>query len=664
VVLSVGLNPPDDVQELARKFGIRLEPHNFCETDPANPIQTSRKGVFVSGAFQGPIDIPESVVSASGANALVGELLARRRGRLSRERVYPPERDVTGEEPRIGVFLCHCGANIGRVVDMPDLEQYAMTLPGVVYARQDLFSCATDTAQKITDMVKEKQLNRVIVAACTPRTHEPLFRDTLREAGLNQYFFEFTNIREHCSWVHSKEPERATQKSKDLLRMSVARVKALQPLQEFDLPVDKKGLVVGGGVAGMTAALNLANQGYEVYLVEKEKELGGMARKLYHTIDGMDVQAYLADIIGRINKHPLIHKYVDATIAEASGYIGNFVTKIKMGKTVKEVKHGIVIVATGAVEYKPTEYLYGQDERVLTLVELEEKIAKGDPSVVNAQSMVMIQCVGCRQKDRNYCSRVCCSHSIKEALSLKQKNPKMDIYVIFRDMRTYGFKEDYYREAANQEVKFIRYEPEDKPDVQVVEENGRKVLKVTVTDPILGKKLALDADIVALAAAVIPGPTNVEISRLWKVPLSPDGFFQEAHVKLRPVDFAADGIFLCGTAHYPKHLPETISQAYGAAGRAATILSRDTVTASAAIAEVEESKCVGCGQCAAICTYGAIQMLDTPEGKKARVISVLCKGCGLCPTKCITKAIATKHYTDDQILAAVDAALPAAVAVH
>ncbi|MBI4297604.1 MAG: CoB--CoM heterodisulfide reductase iron-sulfur subunit A family protein [Chloroflexi bacterium] len=664
VVLSVGLNPPGDVQELARKFGIELEPHNFCKNDPTNPIQTSRKGIFVSGAFQGPIDIPESVVTASGATALMSELLARRRGKLSRKRVYPEERDVTGEEPRIGVFLCHCGANIGRVVGMPELEEYTRTLPGVVHVQQDLFSCSTDSAQKITDMVKEKHLNRVIVAACTPRTHEPLFRDTLREAGLNQYFFEFTNIREHCSWVHSKEQEKATQKAKDLLRMSVARVKALQPLKEFDLPVDKRGLVVGGGVAGMTAAMNLANQGYEVYLVEKDKELGGMARKLYHTLEGLDVQAYLTDLVGRVNKHPLIHKYTDATITEASGYVGNFVTKVKSGSVVKEIKHGIVIVATGAEEYKPTEYLYGQDERIMTLMELEEKIAKDEPAVVNAQSMVMIQCVGCRQKDRNYCSRVCCSHSIKEALKLKDKNPAADIYIIFRDMRTYGFREDYYREAANREVKFIRYEPEDKPDVQVVEESGKRILRVTVTDTILGKKLALDADVVALAAAVIPAATNTETSRLWKIPLSPDGFFQEAHVKLRPVDFAADGIFLCGTAHYPKHLPETISQAYGAAGRAGAILSRDTVTASAAIAEVEESKCVGCGQCATACTYGAIQMLDTPQGKKANVISVLCKGCGLCSTKCITCAITTKHYTDDQILDAIDAALPVPVKVH
>ena len=664
VVLSVGLNPPENVEELAKKFGIELNAHQFCKTNPATPIETSRPGILVSGAFQGPIDIPESVMTASGADALCSQLLAYRRGKLAKERIYPPERDVSGEEPRVGVFVCHCGANIGRVVNVPSVVEYALTLPNVVHAQENLFSCSTDAARQIADAIKEKGLNRVVVAACTPRTHEPLFRDTLREGGINPYYFEFANIREHCSWVHSKEKEKATQKAKDLVRMSVARVKLLQPLTEFQLPVDKRGLVVGGGLAGMTSALSLANQGFEVYLVEKDKELGGMARRLYYTLDGMDVQAYLAELIHKVNQHPLIHKFTDATITEASGYVGNFVTKVMSGGRVREIKHGITIIATGAEEYKPTEYLYGKDDRVLTLVELEEQIAKKEPRVINSQSLVMIQCVGCRQKDRNYCSRVCCSHSIKCALKLKEKNPKMDIYIIYRDMRTYGFREDYYREAANQEVKFIRYEPEDKPQVEAIEEGGRRMLRVTVTDPILGKKIAIDADLLALAAAVIPSATSSEISRLFKVPLNPDGFFLEAHVKLRPVDFAADGVFLCGIAHYPKHISEAISQAYGAAGRAATILSKDSVTASGAICEVNEGKCVGCGQCQAVCKYGAIELLDTPQGKRARVIPVLCKGDGLCSTKCPTGAISAKHYTDEQIFAEIDAAFPALVEAH
>jgi heterodisulfide reductase subunit A len=664
VVLSIGLSPPNDVEKLADKFGIELESHGFCKINPVNPIETTRPGIFVSGAFRGPIDIPESVMGASGANALCSQLLAYRRGKLARERVYPPEKDVSGEEPRIGVFVCHCGANIGRVVDVPSVVEYALTLPNVVHAQEDIFSCSTDSAQRISDAIKENELNRVVVAACTPRTHEPLFRDTLREGGINPYYFEFANIREHCSWVHSREKEAAVRKAKDIVRMSVARAALLRPLEEFQLPVDKRGLVVGGGVAGMTSALSLANQGFEVYLVEKDTELGGIARRIHYTLDEMDVQAYLSDIIRQVYQHPLVHVSTDATITEASGYVGNFITKVKSGGRVREIKHGITIIATGAEEYKPTEYLYGQDDRVFTLLELEEQIAKKEAKVVNAESLVMIQCVGCRNEDRNYCSRVCCNNSITCALKLKEINPQMDIYIIYRDMRTYGFAEDYYREAADREVKFIRYEPDDKPEVEAMQEEGKQILRVTVTDPILGKKIALDADALALAAAVIPPATNDEICRLFKVSLNPDGFFQEAHVKLRPVDFAADGVFLCGTAHYPKHIPESISQAYAAAGRAVTLLSKDSVTASGAISEVNEDKCIACGACISVCKYGAIEFHDTPQGKKATVNPVLCKGDGLCNAKCPAGAITAKHFTDEQIFAEIDAAAPALVEVH
>ena len=658
VVLSVGLSPPADVQNLANKFGVELDSHGFCKTNPVNPIETSRPGIFVSGAFQGPIDIPESVMTASGAEALCGQLLAYRRGKLAREREYPPERDVTEEETRVGVFVCHCGANIGRVVDVPSVVDYASTLDNVVHAQESVFACSTDNAREIADTIREKGLNRVVVAACTPRTHEPLFRDTLREGGINQYFFDMANIREHCSWVHSREQEDATQKAKDIVRMSVARTALLEPLQEFELPVDKRGLVVGGGLAGMTSALSLANQGFEVYLVEKDTDLGGMARRLHYTLEGLDVQAGLGDLVRKVYQHPLIHVYTDAIITEASGYVGNFITKVTSEGMVKEIHHGITIIATGAEEYKPTEYLYGEDDRVVTLLELEEQIAKGEERLINSQSLVMIQCVGCRQEDRNYCARVCCDQAIKNALKLKEINPEMDIYILFRDMRTYGFKEDFYREAADKDVKFIRYEPDDKPQVEAVEEDGRGILRVTMTDPVLGQRLALDADLLALAAAVIPSAGSQEISRLFKVPLNPDGFFQEAHVKLRPVDFAADGVFLCGMAHYPKHISETISQAYGAAGRAITVLSQDSVIASGAICEVNESECVTCGACISVCKYGAIEFVDTPQGKKARVNPILCKGDGLCNAKCPTGAISLKHYTDEEVFCQIDAEVP------
>jgi heterodisulfide reductase subunit A len=661
VVLSVGLNPPADANSLARKLGIELNHHGFCDVDPGHPMETNRPGIFISGAFQGPVDIPESVFSASGAGSQCGELLDYRRGKLARERIYPPERDVSQEEPRIGVFVCHCGANIGRVVNVPSVVEYVKTLPNVVYAQEQLFSCATNCAKEITDMTKEKELNRVIVAACSPRTLDPLFRDTVREAGLNQYYYEMANIREHCSWVHTKEKEEATEKAKDIIRMSVARAAHLEPLQEMDLSVNKAVLVVGGGIAGMTCALSVANQGHEVHLVEKELELGGKARRVYHTLEGLDVQAYLQDLVHKVYRNPFVHIYTDATITTTDGYIGNFVTRVESERGLTEIKHGATVIAVGADVYEPTEYLYGKDDRVMTHLELEEEINQRSEKLVNAENLVMIQCVGCRNEDRNYCSRICCRESIKNALALKEINPEMDIYILYRDMRTYGYGEDYYREAADKDVKFIRYEPQDEPEVKVGEsEEGRPVLKITTPDYILGKKVEIDADIVALAAAIIPSAGSKEVSRLFGVTLGPDGFFQEAHVKLRPVEFAADGVYLCGLAHYPKLLRETVEQAHGAASRVLTLLSHDTIIASGSVCEVDDKRCIGCGQCVSACAYGAIELLEIRHIKKAVVNPVLCKGDGLCNAKCPTAAIQLKHFTDEEFLAQIDAVMEVA----
>jgi len=657
VVLSVGLNPPVEAKSLAAKFDIELNSHGFHNAAPSNPLETNKPGVFVSGAFQGPTDIPESVFTASGAGSQCGELLDYRRGQLAKERIYPLEKDVSQEQPKIGVFICHCGANISSVVDVPSAVEYSLTLPNVVYATNQLFSCATNSAKEITDTIKEKGLNRVIIAACSPRTLEPLFRDTLREAGINQYYLEMANIREHNSWVHTKEKEAATQKAKDLIRMSVARASHLEPLQEFDLPVNKTALVVGGGIAGMTNALSIAKQGHEVYLVEKDSDLGGIARRVHTTLDGTDVQAYLTDLAKKVYQHPLIHVYTDAVVIEATGYVGNFVTKVKFEGRVAEIKHGVTVLATGAEVSQPTEYLYGEDDRVMTHLDLEEKIALGDEGVINSESLVMIQCVGCRNEDRNYCSRICCSESVKNALKLKEINPEMDIYVLFRDIRTYGLNEDYYREAASKDIKFIRYEPEDKPQVEAVQEGGKSVLRVTVPDPILGMKLEIDADSIALAAAIIPGEGTQKAIQQFKVTSSPDGFFKEAHVKLRPVEFGVDGVYLCGMAHYPKLISETVNQAYGAAGRAITLLSHETVIASGSVCEVEENKCMGCGACAEVCSYGAIEFRKTPRGDKAVVNPVICKGDGLCNVKCPTGAIMLKHFNDEELFGQIDAAV-------
>ncbi len=651
VVLSIGLNPPKANKKFSEIMGIKLNEYGFCYTDETSPVESNINGVYISGCFQRPMDIPEAVYSASAAAAKCGELLVKRRGKLSKTKTYPLERNVADEQPRVGVYVCHCGANIGRVVDVKKVCEEIKKLENVVHVDENLFICSTEAAATLVRDIKEKQLNRIVVAACTPRTHEPLFRETLREAGLNQYYFEFANIREHCSWVHSKEKEAATEKSIDLIRMAVARATRLEALEEFELPVDKKILVVGGGVAGLNGAISLAKQGFHVYLVEKEKELGGMLRKIKYFLNDINPKELLDKLTKEVYSNPLIHVFTDSIIEESSGFVGNFNTKIKVqNKRIFELKHGAILIAVGAKEYKPNEYLYGQNEHVLTNLELEEKIFNKDAKLLNSESIAFIQCVGCRNEERNYCARVCCSNSIKLALKLKEHKPNIDVYIIYRDIRTYGFLEQYYKEAADKAVRFIRYEPEEKPTI--IEENGK--IKVRVKDLVLNKILEIDLDYLSLASAVIPNEDFKEVAKMFKVNLGPDNFFQEAHVKLRPVDCGAEGVYLAGSCHYPKHLFETINQAVGAAGRILTLVSKDSVVASGSVCVVDEKKCIGCGNCVSACTYGAIELKNTRLGKKAVVNPVLCKGDGLCNSKCPTYAIALKHYTEEQILSQIE----------
>ncbi len=656
VVLSVGINPPSDNKDIAKKFHIDLNSYGFSDTDSGTPLESTIPGIFLCGAFQGPSGIPESVYSASGAASKSGELLDNRRDKLTTERIYPPERNVAKEDTRIGVFVCHCGANIGRTVDVPSTVEYARTLPGVVHACEQLFSCATNSAREITDMIKEKGLNRVVVAACSPRTLEPLFRDTLREGGLNQYYLEMANIREHCSWVHSKEPEEATKKAKDLTRLSVARARNLEPLREIDLNVNGSAMVLGGGIAGMTCALSIAEQGHHVHLIERDSDLGGIAKNIHSTLEGLDVRKYLDELIKKIYRHPIVHVYTSANIIDATGYIGNFKTRIKSDRGNTEIEHGVTIIATGAGIYEPEEYSYGRNDRVITQLQLEDMIYSNDERALNANNIVMIQCVGCRNSDRDYCSRICCSESIKNSLKIKEINPGSDIYILFRDIRTYGFREDFYRKASEKNIKFIRWEPENKPVVEAAGINGQGLLRVVVKDAILDMELSIEADLVSLAAAVIPHEENRDISRMFKISLDENNFFKEAHVKLRPVEFGTEGVFLCGMAHYPKHIPEVINQAYGAAGRALTILSHERVTVSGSVCEINEKKCIGCGACIDACIYGAIDYVKVKGAQKALVNPVICKGDGLCNVICPTGAIELKHFTNEEINSQIEAA--------
>jgi len=646
VVLSVGLNPPKDAEKLADSLDIQLEEHGFCKTLLEDPVCTTRDGIFVCGVFGGPKDIPETVMEASGAAAHVEGILAPQRGTLVSEVKLPPEKDLRGIGPRIGVFVCHCGINIGGVVNVPEVVDYARTLPHVVYAMDNLFTCSQDTAVKMGEMIKEHNLTRVVVASCSPRTHEGLFQENCEKAGLNKYLFEMANIRDQDSWVHMNEPEAATEKAKDLVRTAVAKAEYLQPLKPGQLDVNKATLILGGGLAGITAALALADQGFESYIVEKENELGGNYRKLYYTLEGLDTRKHLAGLLERVAKSDLIHIFVGAKINKLEGFIGNYQTIVESGGKEYQFEHGVVIVATGAYESKTDEYLYGQNEDVVTQRELEKLICEQDPKVVNAKSVVMIQCVGSRNEERPYCSRYCCSEAIKNALKLKEADPDKDVTILYRDIRTYGLKEDYYKKAREANVKFICYGDEKgKPQVEA---KGSKVF-VSVFDPILEEQVEIETDILALSVGVYGNPDNHAISNMLKLSVNQDGFFAEAHVKLRPVDFATDGVFMCGMAHSPKLGSETITQANAAVARASIILSKDYIEAEGKTAHVDKDRCMACGLCELNCPFGAVEV--NTEVHCAVVNTVLCKGCGVCTASCRMNAIDLYGFDNEGILA-------------
>jgi heterodisulfide reductase subunit A-like polyferredoxin len=650
VVLSVGLNPSKDAKELAQRLGLELDAYGFCKTEEFSPLHTSKPGIYVCGAFQGPKDIPETVAQASGAVTGASTFLADVRGTLTKKKDYPAEIDVKDQEPRIGVFVCHCGINIGGVVRVPEVKEYAKNLEGVAYVDENLYTCSQDTQEKIKKAIQEHQLNRVVVASCSPRTHEPLFQETVREMGLNKYLFEMTNIRDQCSWVHMHQPEEATEKAKELLRMAVSKSRLLQALKEPVVEVIKKGLVIGGGLSGMRAALELARQGVDCALVEREAELGGNLRHIYHSMEGNDPQKLLRETVDEVLKNPRIQVFTKTELKSVNGYVGNFKSVLSSNGSEKEYDHGVVIVAVGAKESTPTEYLYGQDRRVITQKELEEKIALHGEEIRQCRNIVMIQCVGSRILERPNCSRICCSVAVKNALKIKEKNPDAKVTILYRDIRTYGLMERYYTQARNAGIEFIQYELDAKPDLKVEGES----LKLRVRDRILGEEIALQPDLVVLASAIIPYE-NMSLAKMLKVPLTADGFFLEAHMKLRPVDFATDGIFLAGLAHFPKTISESISQADAAVARATAAIAKGYVSVLPTISEVDQTRCVGCGLCELLCPFSAIRVIDTTRGNKAETIAASCKGCGICSASCPQKAITIHHFSDDQLAAQIEA---------
>ncbi|MCL7452030.1 MAG: FAD-dependent oxidoreductase [Anaerolineae bacterium] len=666
VVLSVGMESPAEASTLAQAAGVQLDEYGFCHTQPFQPVTTSRPGVYVCGAFAEPKDIPDSVIEAGGAAAAALATIGQGRGTLVAPAEYPPEIQVSPEdEPRTGVFICSCGSNIAGVVDVADVTAYARSLPGVAHAENTMYTCSADSLKLIQERIEEKRLNRVIVSSCTPRTHEPIFRDTIRQAGLNPYLFEMANIRDQDSWVHARWPELATQKAKDLTRMAVARARQLRPLYTQDQTLSHSALVIGGGVAGMTAALNLASQGYDVTVVEREKELGGQARRLSASVKGGDPQALVHGLIREVVENPRVEVLTDHHVIKFEGFVGNFKSTVACCSepTQRLIEHGVTLVATGGQPYRGTAFGLGSDPRIITQDDLERLLADGPegatqerPQLANLQSIVMLQCAGPWDEGGNdegfYCSRICCSVAAKNALRLKELNPGAQVVVLYnRDIRTYGFQERLYTQAREAGVLFLRYAEGTRPQI---ENNGR--LDITVHDEILDQPVTLSADLLVLSEAIIPADGSRALADLLKFSCTLEGFFLEAHVKLQPVDFPAEGIFLAGTAHYPKLLDETIAQAGAAAARAASILSKDLLEVGGVVATVDPAKCTGCLTCVRICPFGAAYINPILAGVggilgAAEIEAAACRGCGLCPAECPAKAIQLQHFTDQQVLA-------------
>ena len=659
VVLSVGMEIAPSVRDLGRRLGVALDEHGFCRTGPFQPLETSRAGIYVAGTFREPKDIPESVVEASGAAALAGGLLAAARGTMVTPVEYPPERDTRDEAPRIGVFVCHCGSNIGGFLDVPEVAAYARTLPGVVHSEDNLYTCAQDSIRRITEQARELRLNRVVVASCTPLTHEPLFQDSIRQAGLNPYLFEMANIRNQCSWVHSHSRETATSKAIELVRMAVARAARLTPLRRMAVPVTKRALIVGGGAAGMNAALSLAVQGIEVALVERAPALGGNLRHMRFLVESANplawhsAPAYLEALIARVASQPLIEIHLESELLATQGYKGNFTSRLRTPAGELAVRHGATVVAIGAREHRGPEYGYGSDPRVVTQQEFEATLGSGAAAVRSLNSVTMIQCVGPAE---NWCSRTCCAVALKNALKLKELNPDAAVTVLYRDIRVYGFKERLYTEARRLGVRFIRYDAASKPVVHA----GGGALAVKVREPELGIEMTLTPDLLVLSMPLVPSEGAAELANRLKVGADLDGWLMEAHVKLRPVDFPTEGLYMAGAAHYPKLLDETIIQAQAAAARAATVLTRDTLEVGGIVSQVDTDVCVACLTCVRSCPYGVPQIKVDLNGVggiagAAYIEPAQCQGCGICAAECPARAIQLMHYRGPEMEAKVDA---------
>jgi heterodisulfide reductase subunit A len=660
VVLSVGARPPEGARDLAKLLGIELNPYGFCATDKFAPLETSRPGVYVCGTFSSPKEIAETILDSAGAAGDVMRLLSGELGQQTYTREYPflsapeempAERDVTGKEARVGVFVCRCYPSIAGIVDTEAVAGFSATLPGVVRAETVDYACLEEGQEQIRQAIEEEGMNRVVVAACSHRTHEALFQRLVRQVGLNPYLIEVANVREQCAWPHADDPKGATREAKELVRLAVARARLAEAVHKQVVEPVRRALVIGGGVSGMTAALNIADAGYDVTLVERNSGLGGNLQHIYYVVEGDNPQRLLRDLVNRVLGHQRIDVLTHSEVMAHEGSVGAFHARVRTPRGEVEIEHGVTIVATGGQEWRGNVFLYGQDERVVTSFDLEEMITHRPERIADLKEVVFIQCVR-RPGEMEYCSRTCCTNTMKNGMRIKLLNPNCRVVVLYKDIITYGFREAYYTEARQRGVMFVRYDEAHLPKVGV-DADGR--LEVVAWEPSLREEIELHPDLLSLSMAIEPSEGTEELARILDVPLSSEGFFMEAHLKMRPMDMAREGIFVCGMAHYPKFIEECITNAQAAAGRALTILATPHIYIGGVVSVVDQGKCVGCLTCVRTCPFEIpkVRYEDMGVGNlkgAAYIDPAVCTGCGTCSAECPAKAIQLVGYRDEQIL--------------
>jgi len=653
VVLSTGFRIPKQMDEMAEKLGIRLNRHHFVESKEFSPVETSRPGIYVCGVAEGPKDIPETMIQSSAAVSLAcrdTERVDEKTTDSDDSDGMAPERDTQGEAPRVGVFICDCGLNIGGVIDVEKIAAQAAGLPDVIASETVGHGCGVESMARIQSVIQAQGINRVVIAGCSPRTHEGTFQNVIQKAGLNRNLLEMANIRDQNTWVHSDQKEAAALKAMDLIRMAVARVEWRRPLMDHLIPIHKKILVVGGGVAGMTAALTLAEQGFKTYIVEQSPNLGGLAKGIRKTLSGQDVQIWLTDLTEQTTRHPDIEVITDATIVDHNGMPGMFVTGVQVapGMSYRQIEHGVTIMTTGATQSRPKEYLLGEHPAVVTQYDMDSIIEDDPQRVKRWENVVMIQCVGSRSEKNPNCSRICCGAAIKNALRIVEKNPDAQIYVFHRDIRTLGFQEDEYLKAREKGIIFFRYDLDRVPQV---EPNGEGLI-ITGRDHVLGRTIEIEADCLTLSAGMLADDESTEdMAVIFNLNRTEDGYFLEDHVKWRPSDLSIPGFMTAGAAHGPKTIRETVAQAQAAAGRALTFLSSHQINLGSNFARVDSEKCASCLVCVRACPY---QVPFINSDGHSEIDPAQCHGCGICASECPAKAIRLTQCGDDMISAEIN----------